>query len=136
MASFDSDKPFATEGYALMGAAFEVHKEIGGGLQEEIYQQSLEIELAIQNIPFQSKQQLAVYYKEQKLTTHYVPDLIVHVGIVVELKAVSKLLPEHESQLLNYMRIARKSVGYLINFGPIGKLEWKRFVLSQFCKPQ
>lgn len=133
MAVFDPDKPFANEGYALMGAAFEVHKEIGGGLHEEIYQQSFEIELELQRIPFQSKQQLAVFYKERRLTTQYVPDLIVHMEIVVELKAVTKLLPEHESQLLNYMRIARKPVGYLINFGPVGKLEWKRFVLSQFC---
>jgi hypothetical protein len=51
---------------------------------------------------------------------------------VVELKSVSQLTPEHEAQLLNYMRLVRHPVGYLINFGPIGKLEWKRFVLKEF----
>ena len=62
-----NDKPFSEEGYALMGAAFEVHNEIGGGLREEIYQQSYEIELALQNIPFVTKNEIDVYYKGQKL---------------------------------------------------------------------
>ena len=53
-------------------------------------------------------------------------------AIVAELKAVSTLHPDHEAQLLNYMRITRSPVGYLINFGPIAKVEWKRFVLSDF----
>ena len=130
----DPDKPYSAEGYALMGAAFEVHKEIGGGLAEEIYQQSLQIELSLRSLPYLPKTLLEVYYKNHKLTTNYIPDLLVYSEIVTELKAVSALTPEHEAQLLNYMRIARKPVGYLINFGPIGKLEWKRFVLSEFLK--
>ena len=118
-----------------MGAAFEVHNELGGGLSEEIYQQSLEIELELRAIPFQRKQELRVFYKERVLNTRYIPDLIVHSSIVVELKAVAALCPEHEAQLLNYMRITRSPVGYLINFGPIAKLQYKRFILSEFpCK--
>ncbi len=62
----------------------------------------------------------------------YVPDLMVYDKIVVELKSVSALLPEHEGQLINYMRISKSPIGYLINFGPIGKLEYKRFILSEF----
>ena len=73
-----------------------------------------------------------VYYKGQLLDKKYIPDLIVHDRIMVELKSVSRLAPEHEAQLLNYMRVTRQPVGYLINFGPVGKLEWKRFILSEF----
>jgi GxxExxY protein len=87
---------------------------------EEIYQQSLEIELQLRGIPFHLKQELTVYYKGRALEKKYIPDLFVY-RIVAELKAVSALCPEHEAQLLNYMRITRSPVGYLINFGPIGK---------------
>jgi GxxExxY protein len=128
----DDDKPLAKEGFALMGAAFAVHDEIGGGLLEEIYQESLEHELTLRGIPFIARQELAVFYKGHELRHRYIPDLYVFGDMVVELKAVTKLLPDHEAQLLNYMRLARKPVGYLINFGPIAKTEWKRFVLSEF----
>jgi GxxExxY protein len=120
---------FAEEGYALMGAAFEVHNQLGGGLLEEIYQQALEIELELRNIPFQSHPELAVFYKERQLAKRYIPDLVVYEGVVAELKAVSSLVPDHEAQLINYMRISQSPIGYLINFGPIGKLEYKRFIL-------
>jgi GxxExxY protein len=125
-------QPFAEEGYALMGAAFEVHNVMGGGLLEEIYQQSLEIELQMRGIPFRSKQALDVVYKDQVLAKTYLPDLFVYDKIVVELKAVSALSPDHDAQLMNYMRITRSPIGYLINFGPVGKLEYKRFILSEY----
>ena len=109
-----------------------MHNEIGGGLAEEIYQQSLEIELDLRGIAFRSRPEVAVFYKQRELKKRYIPDLVVYDKIVIELKSVSALLPEHEGQLMNYMRISRSPVGYLINFGPIGKLEYKRFVLSGF----
>jgi GxxExxY protein len=127
-----NDKPLAQEGYDLMAAAFEVHSVIGGGLLEEIYQESLEIELGLRGIPFRRKQALRVMYKGNVLEKQYIPDLVVSGEIVVELKAVSGFTNEHEAQLVNYMRITKSQVGYLINFGPIGKLQWKRFVLSEF----
>ena len=74
------------------------------------------------------------FYKGRELNKRYVPDLFVLAGIVVELKAVSQLLPEHEAQLINYMRITKQPVGYLINFGHKDALEWKRFILSEFIK--
>ena len=126
------DQPYSAEGYSLMGAAFEVHTLQGGGLLEEIYQQSLEIELELRGIPFRRKQELKVYYKGRELEKRYIPDLVAFERVVVELKSVSALCPEHEAQLMNYMRISRSPVGYLINFGPIGKLQYKRFVLSEF----
>ena len=121
---------FKDEGYQLMGAAFEVYNQLGYGMAEEVYQQSLEIELELRQIPFQTKAELVMSYKKRELQTKYKPDLFVFDAIVVELKAVSALHPEHEAQLFNYMRIARQPVGYLINFGRKGELEWKRLILS------
>jgi len=118
------------EGYRFMGAAFEVHNQLGYGMAEEIYQQSLEIELSLRGIPFQSKRELAVYYKDRLLGAHYRPDLMVFGAIVVELKGLSDLVADHEAQLFNYMRISRQQVGYLLNFGRKGELQWKRFILS------
>src|SRR5438128_9030421 len=100
------------EGYKLMGAAFEVYNEEGYGLSEEIYQESLEMELEMRGMPFRPKQELSCFYKGRE-------------------KAVSELLPEDEAQLINYMRISKQPVGYLINFGHKGTLEWKRFILSE-----
>lgn len=112
-----------------MGAVFEVHQELGGGLLEEIYQESLELELDLRSIPFGAHRTLGTFYKGRSLKKKYVPDLIVYGGIIVELKSVSKLLPEHEAQLINYLRITKFNVGYLVNFAPINQVEWKRFVL-------
>ena len=123
---------YGEEGYKLMGASFEVYNEQGFGLAEEIYQESLEIELEKRQIPFQSKQELKCFYKDRELKKKYIPDLFAFNGLVVELKSVSQLLPEHEAQLINYMRISRQPVGYLINFGHKDTLEWKRFILSEF----
>lgn len=118
------------EGYDLMGAAFEVYNVLGYGMAEEIYQQSLEIELALRNLPFIRKAAIEVQYKGRLLEAYYRPDLIVFEQLVVELKAVKCLLPEHEAQLFNYLRICRKPVGYLLNYGASDGLEWKRFILS------
>jgi GxxExxY protein len=123
-------KPFEQEGFALMGAAFEVHNVQGGGLAEEIYQQSLEIELKSRGLGFESKGELQTFYKGNLLKTKYIPDLVVCEEIIVELKAVATICSEHEAQLFNYLRLTRKPVGYLINFGPMGKLEYKRFVID------
>ncbi|MCA9119789.1 MAG: GxxExxY protein [Planctomycetaceae bacterium] len=121
---------FKDEGYKLMGAAFEVYNELGFGMAEKVYQQNLEIELNLRGIPFQSKRELAVCYKNQPLATKYKPDLYIFDAIVVELKATSELISDHEAQLFNYMRIARQPVSYLINYGNKGELQWKRFILS------
>ena len=124
-------KLYEQEGYNLMGAAFEVYNELGYGMAEEVYQQSLEIELRLREIPFHKIQALSLRYKGQLIEKTYHPDLLVNGGIVVELKSVKELASDHEAQLFNYMRIARSKVGYLINFGHRESLEWKRFVISE-----
>jgi len=126
------DEIYKDEGYKFMSAAFEVYNEQGYGLAEEIYQESLEMELELRGIAFRAKQELACHYKNRELKKRYIPDLFVFGCLVVELKSVSQLAPEHEAQLLNYMRIARQAVGYLVNFGHKDTLEWKRFILSEF----
>jgi GxxExxY protein len=103
-------------------------------MAEEIYQESFEIELGLRGIPFLSKQELKCFYKGHELKKRYVPDLFVFGALVVELKAVSQLLPEHEAQLINDMRITKQPVGYLINFGHKDTLEWKRFILSELIE--
>ena len=115
-----------------MAAAFEVYNTRGYGLAEEIYQECLEIELGLQGIRFQSKAEIKCFYKGRELTRRYVPDLFLFDCLVAELKAATQLAPEHESQLMNYLRIARQPVGYLVNFGHKGSLEWRRFILSEF----
>ena len=117
-----------------MGGASAVHNEIGGGLLEEVYQQSFEIELGLREIPFVAKQAIDIYYKGTKLKKTYIPDLLVFERIAVELKSVSELTKEHEAQLLNYMRLSRLPIGYLINFAPLEEVEWKRFLISEFSK--
>jgi GxxExxY protein len=120
---------FQEEGYQMMGAAFEVYNEIGGGLLEEIYQECMELELGFGAIPFRSKNGIAAFYKSKRLRKRYVPDLILFNGLIVELKAVAQLIADHEAQLINYLRLSKRRVGYLLNFGPTNKLEWRRFII-------
>jgi GxxExxY protein len=119
---------FEQEGYDLMAAAFEVYNELGHGFLEDVYQESLEKELASRAFSFSAKPSLTVLYKGQPLQKAYFPDLIVCGGIVVEIKAVRQLAREHEAQLLNYLKATGKRVGYLLNFGASGGLEWKRMI--------
>lgn len=132
MKPFKSREPFAEEGYHLIGAAMEVYNERGFGLTEPIYQECLEIELGLRGIPYRSQIELITFYKGRELKKRYIPDLFVFDKIISELKAVKAIDPEHESQLMNYMRLTRSPIGYLINFGSKSGLEWKRFVLSEY----
>jgi GxxExxY protein len=120
---------FQQEGYDFMAAAFEVYNQLGSGFLEEVYHESLELELSDRVIPFVSRPRLTIHYKNRPLKKYYEADLIVIGEIVVELKAVKCLLPEHEAQLINYLKATHKRVGYLLNFGAFPRLEWKRFVV-------
>ena len=101
--------------YDVVGAAQEVHKTLGRGLSELIYQEALALEMAERGLAFEREKQLKLYYKEHLMEKTYYADFYYR-GVLVELKAVEKILPEHRSQLFNYMRITRQHRGVLINF--------------------
>ena len=108
---------FEKESYAIRGAAFEVYKELGHGFLEAVYQECFEKELTRMGVPFIAQPELFLSYKGQTLEQIYKPDLICFEKIIVELKAVSELLPQHEAQLMNYLRATGLRLGFLINFG-------------------
>ncbi|MCH2205168.1 MAG: GxxExxY protein [Lentisphaerales bacterium] len=122
---------YKQQGYDLMGAAFEVYNELGHGFLEEVYQEALEYELSLRNLIYESQPQLNISYKSKRLKKFYRLDLYMCGGIVVELKAIKSLTSQHEAQVMNYLKVTRKAVGDLINFGNDEYLEWKRFILSQ-----
>lgn len=124
-------EPMQQEGYDFMAAAFEVYNELGSGFTEDVYQEALENELTARRIDFHPQLELTVQYKGKPLHRKFKPDLLVSLGIVVELKAVSSLTLDHEAQLLNYLKATGKPVGYLVNFGCREKLEWKRFARTR-----
>jgi GxxExxY protein len=117
------------EVYAIVGAAIEVHRTLGHGFLEGVYQEALELELSQNAIPFVSQQNLPVFYKGHRLAKEYVADLICYEQIVVELKALDQLSGKEDSQIINYLKATGLRVGVVLNFGHLGKLEWKRFVL-------
>lgn len=115
---------------AVLGAAIEVHREMGPGLLESIYQRCMEIELGIRGIPVQPREPLPVVYKGEVVGDDLEMDLYFPNRLVVELKAVDKVHPIHEAQLLTYLRLSKTHVGLLINFNvPVLKDGLKRMVL-------
>lgn len=116
------------EVYQIMGAAMDAHRELGNGFLEAVYQEALERELSTRNIPFKSQLPIKIKYKDIFLRKEYVADIICFDSIIVEIKALSKLGGNEESQILNYLKATNFKVGLLVNFGSVGKLEWKKFV--------
>lgn len=117
------------EVYQIVGAAMEVYYQLGCGFLEPIYQEAFEIELARRRIPFEPQCELTTYYKGQALSKIYRADFVCFNQIIAELKALDRLSGIDESQIINYLKVTRKHVGLLLNFGSRGKLEWKRYVL-------
>ena len=120
---------YKDETYAIHGALFEVYRVLGCGFLEAVYQQALEMELTQRNIPFASQVEIDVEYKGMKLEQTYRADLVCYDKIILELKAVQHLLPEHEAQLQNYLRATKMRVGLLVNFGHYPKVEIKRIAI-------
>ncbi len=117
------------ECYAVMGACFEVYKEKGCGFLESVFQECMELELALQGIPFVAQPELALSYKGKPLKQRYKPDLVCFGSVLVELKAVSKLADEHRAQVINYLHASGLRAGLLVNFGHHPKVEWERIVV-------
>ena len=101
--------------YDVVGAAQEVHKTLGRGLTEPIYQEALALEMDERGMDYEREKMLRLYYKDILMEKVYYADFY-YQGVVVELKAVDTILSEHRSQLFNYMRISRQERGLLLNF--------------------
>ena len=118
---------YKNEVYDIIGACFDVYKELSCGLSEPIYQEALEIEFNLRGIPFEREKELVVYYKGQKLRKKYIADFVCYGNIIVELKALDNVTSKEVSQLLNYLHITKYPLGLLVNFGHEDNLEWKRY---------
>ena len=102
--------------YDVVGVAMEVHKTLGRGLAEALYQEAMEMEMEDHGMSFEREKMLLCFYKEREMKKHYVADFY-YKGIIVEIKAVDELSSEHRAQLVNYLRISHHQKGLLINFG-------------------
>src|SRR5262249_9295438 len=114
----------------IIGAAIEVHRELGPGLLESAYEECLAHELTLRGIPFDRQKEIAVVYKGQRLDCGFRVDLLVGELVVVELKAVDQLMPVHDAQLITYLKLTGCKLGMLLNFNVrLMKLGIKRLVL-------
>ena len=117
------------ESFQIMGACFEVYKEMGSGFLESVYQECLALEFANRGIPFEEQPCLRLNYKKKSLKQTYIPDFLCFGEVVVELKAVKQIADEHRAQAINYLKATEKRLALLINFGHYPLLEHERIVL-------
>lgn len=113
--------------YKIIGAAIEVHRELGCGFLEAVYQEALGSEFGVQEIPYRSQPVVKIFYKGKPLNKVYQPDFICYEEIIVEIKALPCLTGLEEAQLINYLKATKLKTGLLINFGS-KSLEHKRLV--------
>ena len=108
----------------------EVHRQLGCGFLEAVYQEAFAIEMQSQGVPFSQEVELPVFYKEHRLNTSYRADFICYDSIIVELKALKKIGGVEEAQILNYLKATGFEIGMLLNFGTTS-LEHKRYVFTK-----
>ncbi len=113
----------------ILDASIAVHKEMGPGLLESVYQQCLLFELKLRDLRVGSLVPISIQYKGHQLNKDYIIDILVEDEIIIELKSVEVILPVHEAQIVSYLKLADKRLGFLINFNtPLLKNGFKRFV--------
>lgn len=120
---------YKEEVYSIVGACMEVHKELGNGFLEGIYQEALEVEFIKQKIPFEREKQLEVCYKGKILKKKYFADFVCYQNIIVEMKAVKSITEEHSAQIFNYLKATGLQLGVLVNFGE-SSLNYKRIICT------
>ena len=118
---------FEEETYKIIGACITVHKKLGGGFLESVYEEALKRELEKEEIPFETQKKLKVFYDGSELSKYFIADFVCYEKIILEIKSVSFLNKNLESQVINYLKATNKEVGLLINFGE-KSLKWKRFI--------
>lgn len=115
--------------YAIIGAAMAVHRELGHGFLEAVYQEALAIELHRRQIPFQREVYIPVHYDGVELTTHCQADFVCFDSVIVELKALQNLSGTEEAQVINYLKASNRQRALLLNFGS-RSLQHKRLVFN------
>ena len=125
----DNNILFKEESYKIIGAAMEVHRLLGCGFVEAIYQEALEKEFALREIPYEREKELSVSYKGNTLTKTFKADFVCYGKIILELKAVKEFADEHYAQIYNYLRASGMDLGILINFGT-ASIEYERVPAS------
>ena len=120
---------YREECYTIQGAVFEVYREMGCGFLEAVYQECLEKELTLRSVPFVPQKELRLFYKEEPLQQTYKPDFICYEKIIVEIKAVKEIAPEHKAQVFNYLKATNMKLGLLVNFGHYPKATVERIIL-------
>ena len=115
------------ESYKIIGTFYEVYNNLGMGFLESVYQAALTSEFEEQHIPFKEQWGIEVFYKNKKLDKKFFADYICYGDIIIEIKAVERIAPQHEAQLINYLKATNKPLGFLVNFGG-KKLDFRRFV--------
>ena len=110
---------YKEESSAINGAVFEVHKRMGVGLLEKVYQEALAIEFAMRGIPFEREKKYLLTYKGTQLETYYVADFVCYDKIIIELKSVTELLDIHKAQVKNYLALTGLELGLLYNFNEL-----------------
>jgi len=118
---------FEEETYKVIGACMTVHKNLGSGFLESVYGEALKRELEKEEIPFETQKKLKVFYDGSELSKYFIADFVCYEKIILEIKSVSFLNKNLESQVINYLKATNKEVGLLINFGE-KSLKWKRFI--------
>jgi GxxExxY protein len=124
---------YPKESYKIVGAVYEVHKHLGPGLLEKVYQEALEQEFLLQGIPFEREKEFEVIYKGTVLNQKYIADFVCYNKIIVELKSVEELIPFHTAQVLNYLNITGLRLGLLVNFN-VRKVVPRRIVKFDDCE--
>ena len=122
------DLLFEKESYEIRGAIFDVYREMGCGFLEAVYQECMEKELRLRNIPFVSQKKLKLAYKGEPLEQSYKPDFVCYDSIILELKAVKDIGDEHRAQVHNYLKATGFKLGFLVNFGHYPKATIERIV--------
>jgi len=123
---------YPDECYTIQGAIFDVYREMGCGFLEAVYQECLEKEFRDRDLPFEAQKELNLSYKGEPLAQIYKPDFVCYDKIIVELKAVKELAPEHKAQLLNYLKTSGLELGLLVNFGSHPKADIIRMANTHF----
>jgi GxxExxY protein len=122
-----ADIIYENESYQIVKACMTVHNELGCGFLEAVYHEALALEFENISIPFEKEKALVIYYKGKKLQKNYIADFVCYGRIILELKALGRISIEHESQVLNYLKISGFKLGIITNFGQ-RSFKYKRIV--------